>query len=226
MSSADTDSPFANRLCALLGIRHPVLLAGMAGGPTTPELVAAVSEAGGLGAFGLSGMSAEAASDAVERACRLTAAPVAVNVLVAPHTSPDPRGADPRTALAPLRRELGLPENAPAPPAAASAPELVEAGLAAGARVVSVGLGAPGPLHDMARAAGAAVIVMASTVEDAVRAGGGGRRRRRGAGRRGGRPPLDVRPSRRRAPCRWSGPSPWCRRWCGRSMFRSWRRGR
>ena len=170
MSRADTDPPFANRLCALLGIRHPVLLAGMAGGPTTPELVAAVSEAGGLGAFGLSGMSAEAASDAVERACALTASPIAVNVLVAAPTPPDPRGTDPRTALAPLRWELGVPENPPPAPAAASAPELVEAGLAAGARVVSVGLGAPGPVHDLARAAGAAVIVMASTVEDAVRA--------------------------------------------------------
>ena len=170
MSRADTDSPFANRLCALLGIRHPVLLAGMAGGPTTPELVAAVSEAGGLGAFGLSGMTAEAAHDAVARARALTGAPIAINVLVAPPTPPDPRGTDPRTALAPLRRELGVSENPPPAPAAASAPELVEAGLAAGARVVSVGLGAPRPVHDLARAAGAPVIAMASSVEDSVRA--------------------------------------------------------
>ena len=63
-----------------------------------------------------------------------------------------------------------MPDDpAPAPPPA-SAPELVEAGLAAGARAVSVGLGAPEAVKELARAAGAVVIVMTSTVEDAVRA--------------------------------------------------------
>ena len=33
----------------VLGIEHPIVQAPMAGGPTTPELVAAVSNAGGLG---------------------------------------------------------------------------------------------------------------------------------------------------------------------------------
>ena len=32
-------------LCDLLGIRHALLLAGMAGGPNTPELVSEVSRA-------------------------------------------------------------------------------------------------------------------------------------------------------------------------------------
>jgi nitronate monooxygenase len=162
--------PFANRLCDLLGIRHPVLLAGMAGGPTTPELVAAVSEAGGLGAFGLAGMSADAARAAVARARELTGAPIAVNVLTAPPTPPDPRGHDPRAALAPLRRELGLADDAPPPPAPSPARDLVAAGLEAGATVVCVGLGDPGPVHDLARAAGAPVIAMIATVEDALRA--------------------------------------------------------
>ena len=109
-------APFENSLCELLGIRHPVLLAGMAGGPTTPELVAAVSEAGGLGAFGLAGMSLDAVTEAVSRACALTDRPIAVNVLVAPPTPPDPAGQDPTVALAPLRRELGLPDAPSASP--------------------------------------------------------------------------------------------------------------
>ena len=37
------------RLTELLGIEHPIVAAPMAGGPTTPELVAAVAEAGALG---------------------------------------------------------------------------------------------------------------------------------------------------------------------------------
>lgn len=163
-------TPFANPLCELLGIRHPVVLAGMAGGPTTPELVAAVSEAGGLGTFGLAGMSTDAVREAVGRACALTDRPIAVNVLVAPPTPPDPEGEDPRVALAPLRRDLGLPAEAPSPTPAATPAQLVEAGLDAGARVVSVGLGDPAAVRDLAVAAGVPLIAMASSVEDAARA--------------------------------------------------------
>jgi nitronate monooxygenase len=162
-------APFANRLCEVLGIRHPVLLAGMAGGYTTPELVAAVSEAGGLGAFGLNGMTVDAAAEAVGRARALTAAPVAVNVLVAPPTPPNRRGRDPRAAVAPLRRELGLPDEPPPSPPPATPRQLVSAGLGAGANVVSVGLGDPGDVHDLAREAGVPLVAMASSVDDAVR---------------------------------------------------------
>lgn len=158
------------RLCETLGIRHPILLAGMAGGPTTPDLVAAVSRAGGLGTFGLTGMTVDATREAVSIACRLTSAPIAINVLVAPATAPDPAGPDPSPVLEPLRAELGL---SPAAASAADAPgprDLVAAGLAAGARVVSVGLGDPGSVRDLAAAAGAPLIAMASSVADAVRA--------------------------------------------------------
>jgi nitronate monooxygenase len=162
--------PLSNALCERLGIRHPIVLAGMAGGPTTPELVAAVSEAGGLGTFGLAGMSAEAARRAVARACALTGRPIAVNVLVAPPTAPDPAGGDPRIAVEPLRRELGLPETPALSRPPASPAELVEAGLEAGARVVSVGLGDPSGVRELAAAAGVPLIAMASSVADAVRA--------------------------------------------------------
>jgi len=162
-------APTANRLCELLGIRHPVLLAGMAGGYTTPALVAAVSEAGGLGTFGLTAMSVEAAAAAVREARALTDAPIAVNVLVAPPTPPDRRGHDPVAALRAFRRELGLPDEAPAPPPQATPRELVAASLEAGAGAVSVGLGDPGDVHDLARDAGVPLIAMASSVDDAVR---------------------------------------------------------
>jgi nitronate monooxygenase len=39
-------------LCDGLGIRLPIIQAPMAGGPSSPELVAAVSQAGALGSFG------------------------------------------------------------------------------------------------------------------------------------------------------------------------------
>jgi nitronate monooxygenase len=162
--------PFQNRLCELLRIRHPVLLAGMAGGPTTPELVAAVSSAGGLGTFGLGGMTVDAARAAVSRARELTGAPLGVNVLTAPPTPPDPRGYDPRAALGSLRRELGVPDDAPPAQEPGTPRDLVRAGLEAGASVVCVGLGDPGPVHDLARGAGAPVVAIVASVEDAVRA--------------------------------------------------------
>ena len=43
---------FSTPLTEMLGIDIPILLAPMAGGPTTPELVTAVSEGGGFGQFG------------------------------------------------------------------------------------------------------------------------------------------------------------------------------
>lgn len=159
-----------DRLRALLGIRHPVLLAPMAGGPTTPELVAAVSEAGGLGAFGAAGMSAESLAAAVRRARELTDAPVGVNVLLAPPTEPDPRGRDPHEALAPLRRALGMAGDPPSPPPASPAAELVQAGLEAGAHVLSVAMGDPASVVPAARAAGVPLVASATTVADAERA--------------------------------------------------------
>ena len=42
-------------ICELFGIEHPILLAGM-GGASTPELAAAVSNAGGLGIMGAAGL--------------------------------------------------------------------------------------------------------------------------------------------------------------------------
>jgi len=163
-------------LTRLLGIPRPIVLAGMAGGPTTPELVAAVSRAGGLGVFGLAGMGTDAVTRAVSRAVALAdGAPVGVNVLISPEV-PRP-GADPALVaevLAPMRRRMGLPH----PPAAGAAPatpvELVQAGLNAGAAVVTTGLGDPSAVAPLARAAGAPLMAMVSTVDDARRATGAG----------------------------------------------------
>jgi nitronate monooxygenase len=51
-------------LCDLLGIEHPILQAPMAGS-TTPALVAAVSNAGGLGGHGCATLSLDAFKDHV-----------------------------------------------------------------------------------------------------------------------------------------------------------------
>jgi NAD(P)H-dependent flavin oxidoreductase YrpB (nitropropane dioxygenase family) len=64
--------------CDLLEIDVPILQAGMAGW-TTPELVAAVSNAGGLGIIGGLGRSADELRNEIRRVRELTARPFGVN---------------------------------------------------------------------------------------------------------------------------------------------------
>ena len=70
------------RICDLLGIRHPIVLGGM-GTATTAPLVAAVSNAGGFGVLGASGMPADAIGRLVARTRELTERPFGVNVIIA-----------------------------------------------------------------------------------------------------------------------------------------------
>lgn len=65
----------------------PIVLAPLAGGPTTPRLAAAVSEAGGLGFLAAGYLTADALRDQIAQARALTQAPVGVNVFV-PGDSP------------------------------------------------------------------------------------------------------------------------------------------
>lgn len=60
----------------------PVVAAPMAGGPSTPELAAAVSNAGGLGFLAAGYKSAAAAAEQIARTRTLTAAPFGVNLFV------------------------------------------------------------------------------------------------------------------------------------------------
>jgi NAD(P)H-dependent flavin oxidoreductase YrpB (nitropropane dioxygenase family) len=68
-------------LCDLLGIRHPILLGGMAGGTSVP-LVAAVSQAGGLGVLGMARTPPEQIPEDIAAIRHATAAPFGVNFLL------------------------------------------------------------------------------------------------------------------------------------------------
>ncbi len=109
-----------NPLLARLGIEHPVIQAPMAGGPSTPELAAAVSEAGALGSWAGGALPPEAIQAAIRQIRRLTSRPFGVN-LFAPVPAPSPTDeerARASAALEPFRRELGLatPERLAARP--------------------------------------------------------------------------------------------------------------
>ncbi|HYZ92130.1 MAG TPA: nitronate monooxygenase [Actinomycetota bacterium] len=70
------------RLTEILGIEHPVMLAGM-GGVSYHQLVAAVSEAGGFGTFGAATMSTEKMLDEIAELKKLTDKPFGVDLLTA-----------------------------------------------------------------------------------------------------------------------------------------------
>lgn len=65
-----------------LGIQFPIIQAPMAGGATTPELVAAVSNAGGLGSLGAGYMPAADIRKAIHEIRFLTNKPFAVNLFI------------------------------------------------------------------------------------------------------------------------------------------------
>jgi nitronate monooxygenase len=100
-----------NQFCRAFGLTVPVVLAPMAGGPSTPELAAAVSNAGGLGSLGAAYTSPEKIAEDIAAIRRLTDRPFAVN-LFAPQGMEALRGdvAAVEAFLAPYHQRLGLPQ--------------------------------------------------------------------------------------------------------------------
>jgi nitronate monooxygenase len=76
------------QLCDLLEIEHPIIQAPMAGS-ATPELAAAVSNAGGLGSLGCGAMTPAETRDIVQRLRAGTNRPFNLNFFAypEPHTS-------------------------------------------------------------------------------------------------------------------------------------------
>ncbi len=157
-------------LCDLLGIRVPILLAAMANGPGTPELVAAVTRAGGLGVFGASGMTCAALERDMALVRELVpGGPFGVNAQLAPPTPATGERGCILEVLRPFRQELGLPDEPPEPPKADSAVALIECALAGGAAVITA-FDDPAPVAEATRAAGALLLPMVTTVDEARRA--------------------------------------------------------
>ncbi len=92
----------------LRGLSVPVIVAPMAGGPSTPELAAAGTNAGGLGFVAAGYLTADALAERVIAARKLTTGPLGVNLFV-----PQPSAATPDTvekyaaALAPDAQRYG-----------------------------------------------------------------------------------------------------------------------
>lgn len=162
-------------MCELLGVRYPLVQAPMAGGWTTPELVSAVSNAGGFGSLAGAGVPPERLREEIRAVRERTDGPFGVNFLLAP---PGPGSRDVAAAqrfLDGFRGRLGLPpgetELELPPP---SLEEQLEIVFEERVPVLSVALGDPGELVERAHVEDMLVMSMVTTVGDAVRAAEGG----------------------------------------------------
>ncbi|HRO12419.1 nitronate monooxygenase family protein [Amaricoccus sp.] len=158
------------RLIELLGVAHPIVQAPMKG-TSTPELAAAVSEAGGLGSLGCAGLDGAAVGALVREMRGRTRGPFNLNFFAHGAVAPDPAAiACARARLAPFYLEKGLgapPDRVDAAPAAFGEDQLA-ALLADPPPVVSFHFGVPpGDAVARLRAAGARVLSTATTVAEA-----------------------------------------------------------
>lgn len=98
-----------NDFCRKFGLSIPVVLAPMGGGPSTPELVAAVSNAGGLGSLAAAYSNAERIQQDIATIRKLTARPFAVNLFSPEAQLPLNDGANAVSDfLRPYHERLGL----------------------------------------------------------------------------------------------------------------------
>jgi nitronate monooxygenase len=153
-----------------LQIEHPIIQAPLAGGGDTPELVAAVSNAGGMGFIGAAYLSPEQIRAAAASVREKTSRPFGIN-LFAP--APAPAGNHDWDALlqrlAPYYSELGLPApQRPASPAYHFDDQLL-ASLDTGASAFSFTFGLlPPEAVNAVKTKGLLLLGTATTVEEAL----------------------------------------------------------
>jgi nitronate monooxygenase len=125
-----------------LHIEHPIIQAPLAGGGDTPELVAAVSDAGGIGFIGAAYLTPRQIEETSASVRAKTQRPFGIN-LFAPAPSPEiPKNADIALAhLAPFFSELGLPIPLLPSKTTESFPEQLAAALESGASAFSFTFG-------------------------------------------------------------------------------------
>src|SRR5690625_3999240 len=98
-----------NKLTEQIKIQYPIIQAGMAGGVTTPELVSAVSNAGGLGNVGAGYMTAKNMRQTIHAIHQLIDKPFGVNVFVPEHPETTQDHIDQTNELlTPIRKDLGI----------------------------------------------------------------------------------------------------------------------
>jgi len=165
----------SNRFTELAGVELPIVL-GPFGGASSTALTAAVSNAGGLGSYGLYGYEPDRILETARELRELTAMPFALNLWLPLDESPQPDTARDGTqyaralaVLKPYFDRLGITPPEPPERFLPDFEDQLEAVLAAAPAVLSVVYGVPS--RDMMRRCrerGILVVGTATTVEEAV----------------------------------------------------------
>ncbi|MER8500608.1 nitronate monooxygenase [Mesorhizobium sp. M0204] len=163
-------------LLELLGIEHPIIQAPMSG-VTTPELAAAVSNAGALGSLGCGILPAAAIREQLTATQHATNRPVNVNFFAHPAPARDDAAAQTmRDRLRGCYEEVGLgPVPEPGEPFPTFDRERLEIVLELRPKVVSFHFGLPDTaIVQQLKAAGCTVLCSATTVSEARQLEAGG----------------------------------------------------
>ena len=149
-----------------LGIEHPIILAPMGGGPGTPELVAAVANAGGLGSIAAAYLTPDEIRKTVAATSALTDRPLNINLFAGGyHTGPAGDSKPMLEILSRVHQQLGIAPPVLPPLQQNPFLEQLEVIIELKPRVFSFTFGNP----DTKRARDAGIIVLgtATTAEEA-----------------------------------------------------------
>lgn len=156
-----------------LGIAYPIAQAPMAGGPATPALAAAVSNAGGLGSLGAGYWSPAQIRDAIREVRRRTDRPFAVNLFVPERTgakATEDEIAAMNAHLNAYRAKLGIASDPAFSSFAPSFEDQVQVLLEEEVPVFSFTFGITSPEAMQAmKQRGIAIVGTATTVEEGIR---------------------------------------------------------
>lgn len=177
------------RVCDILGIEYPIVLAGM-GGASGPELAAAVSNAGGLGVLGAAGCGPRQLREWIRRTRELTDKPFGVDTLLPASVrrarydemeGPKPADLVPemkefarsfmeREELEPVSKEGGSRREPDGPPmfSAEFFDAQMDVVIEERVPVYASGLGNPGPWMERLRANGTKVMAVVGAVRHAI----------------------------------------------------------
>jgi nitronate monooxygenase len=158
------------KLTEMLDIRYPIIQAPMAGGPTTPQLIAAVSNSGGLGSLGAGYMAPDQIRSAVREVRTLSNRPFAANVFVLEPVTAVPEQIERiNSVMQPYRSELGLEAPASVIRYVPTLDEQLAIILKERAPILSFTFGVlPTKWMQALKAAGVVVIGTATTVREAI----------------------------------------------------------
>lgn len=158
----------------LFGIELPIV-GGPMGGVASPELVGAVSAAGGLGLLGHANVAPDQVRAEIRRTRELTSRPFGIGLLFPSRRSQaqpgNPAPLPPPDFLAHLAEPHGLETDIPVNHYSHEmAEERLEIAIAEGVPVLSLGLGAPAHIVERAHSAGMKVIALTGNRRAAIEA--------------------------------------------------------